>query len=283
MNKKHAMAALVLLLGVGSAVAADVPRKSPADVRIRYATYNAEDVVIVHVRPGVVTRIVLDKDEKITVAGTGLSARCDDEGARWCIKAEKDSNQIWVKPYPGAGTNNLEVSTDKRDYSFKFDVMPGAFYRVVMQYPIQERPLPAYLRARGAGADDQVLTAEASAAVQGKVVQRMRNTNFTLQFANRGEDIAPALVFDDGRYTYFRYPKGREIPAIFAVGPDGQEIRVNYHVEDQDVVVAHRISAVFRLRLGDSVVQVINEGFDPEGVSTETGVTDGSGVREVRK
>jgi type IV secretion system protein VirB9 len=283
MNKKSIAAALAVLLGVGGAFAADVPRKSPADVRIRYATYNAEDVVIVHVRPGVVTRIVLSEDEKITVAGTGLSARCDDEGARWCIKAEKDSNQIWVKPYPGATTNNLEVSTDKRDYSFKFDVSPGAFFRVVMQYPIPERPLPAHLRAKPAAGEEATLTAEASAAVQDKVVQRMRNTNFALQFANGGESIAPALVFDDGRYTYFRYPKGREIPAIFAVGSDGQEIRVNYHVEDQDVVVAHRISAVFRLRLGESVVQVLNQGFDPNGIATETGVTDGSGVREVRQ
>jgi type IV secretion system protein VirB9 len=283
MNKKRVAAALGLLLAVGGACAADVPRKSPADVRIRYATYNAEDVVIVHVRPGVVTRIVLSEDEKITVAGTGLSARCDDEGARWCIKAEKDSNQIWVKPYPGATTNNLEVSTDKRDYSFKFDVAPGAFFRVVMQYPIPERPLPMHLRAKSAVGAETTLTAEASAAVQDKVVQRMRNTNFALQFANGGEAIAPALVFDDGRYTYFRYPKGREIPAVFAVGSDGQEIRVNYHVEDQDVVVAHRTSAVFRLRLGDSVVQVLNQGFDPSGIATETGVTDDSGVREIRK
>lgn len=277
--------AVMLVLGSSMAAAADIPRKSVSDHRIRYVTYNSEQVVILKVRPGVVTRVVLEADEKITVAGTGLSAKCEDEGAQWCIKAEKDSNQIWIKPYPGARFNNLELSSNKRDYSFRLEVDNNAFYRIVMQYPIPEKPMPPYVRDALQGA--QVAAAGSTqvvpdSAVAEKVAQRMRNTNYLLQFGLGGEDVAPTLVFDDGRYTFFRFPKAREIPAVFAVASDGQEVRVNYHMED-DVIVVQRTARKFFLRIGESVVAVINEGWDPAGVSTDSGVTDGSGNREILK
>lgn len=277
--------AAMLILASSLAVAADIPRQSLSDHRIRYVTYNSEQVVVLKVRPGVVTRVVLEADEKITVAGTGLSAKCEDEGAQWCIKAEKDANQIWIKPYPGAKFNNLELSSNKRDYSFRLEVDNNAFYRIVMQYPIQEKPMPPHVRDALQGVQVAAtggVPEVPDSVVSEKVAQRMRNTNFLFQFGAGGEEIAPTLVFDDGRYTFFRFPKGREVPAVFAVAADGQEVRVNYHMED-DVIVAQRTARKFFLRIGESVVAVINEGWDPAGVSTETGVTDGSGKREILK
>lgn len=280
---KHFLSAVTFLVA-GAAFAADVPRESAADYRVRYATYNPEQVVVLKVRPGVVTRIVLEADEKITVAGTGLSARCDDENAQWCIKAEKDANQIWIKPYPGARFNNLELSTNKRDYSFKLDVENVAYYRIVMQYPIAELPMPEAVRSSLAGlaktgtvAAFEPLTA---AELDAKIAQRMRNTNYMIQFGASGEELAPSLIYDDGRYTYFQFPKGREVPAIFAVAADGQEVRVNFHM-DHDLIVVQRTARKFFLRLGESVAAVMNDGWDPEGVATDSGVTDGVGVREV--
>ena len=281
--KKQLCIATASAFAFVAAHAADIPRQSVSDHRIRYATYNSEQVVVLKVRPGVVTRVVLEADEKITVAGTGLSAKCDDEGAQWCIKAEKDSNQIWVKPYPGARFNNLELSTDKRDYSFRLEVDNSAFYRIVMQYPIAEKPMPSHVRESLQGLQTSsvgTIPLVLDERVSEKVSQRMRNTNYLLQFGAGGEELAPTLVFDDGRYTFFRFPKGREVPAVFAVAADGQEVRVNYHMED-DVIVAQRTARKFFLRIGESVVAVINEGWDPAGVSTESGVTDGQGKREI--
>lgn len=280
---KHFLSAVTFLV-TGAAFAADVPRESAADYRVRYATYNPEQVVVLKVRPGVVTRIVLEADEKITVAGTGLSARCDDENAQWCIKAEKDANQIWIKPYPGARFNNLELSTNKRDYSFKLDVENVAYYRIVMQYPIAELPMPEAVRSSLAGLakTDTVASFEplTAAELDAKIAQRMRNANYMIQFGASGEELAPSLIYDDGRYTYFQFPKGREVPAIFAVAADGQEVRVNFHM-DHDLVVVQRTARKFFLRLGESVAAVMNDGWDPEGVATDSGVTDGVGVREV--
>ena len=95
------------------------------------------------------------------------------------------------------------------------------------------------------------------------------NGNYTMQVMAKGEDAAPSLVFDDGRFTYFEFLGAREIPAIFAYGSSDEATRVNWHVRPPYVVV-QRTARKFTLRLGTAVVGVFNEGFDPVGIDTPT-------------
>jgi type IV secretion system protein VirB9 len=137
--------------------------------------------------------------------------------------------------------------------------------------------------------EEDVTDSQAQEFVQPMV----RNANYSKQTTPKSEEIAPSVVFDDGRFTYFRYPKNREIPAIFAIGPAGEEIRVNTHAArlsadpenpkarvTNDYLVVQRLSKKFILRLGTAVVNIINEDFDSYGIETWNGTTTPKLIRQ---
>ena len=98
------------------------------------------------------------------------------------------------------------------------------------------------------------------------------NTNYSIAEGAGSADIVPALVFDDGRFTYFRFPGNREVPAVFHVLGDGSETLVNARMED-DLLVVDRVSRRLMLRAGSAVVGVWNEAFDLDGVPPGDGTT----------
>ncbi|HWU49532.1 MAG TPA: TrbG/VirB9 family P-type conjugative transfer protein [Asticcacaulis sp.] len=236
------------------------PPTSPAhashDPRIRDIAYTPQSVISVPVSRGVVTRIVLEPGEKIIAAATGEPSKCDDDAHKWCVVADADANEIWVKPKLGATHNNLELKTDRRDYSFDFTVGNVTTYRVVLRYPAQQNA------SEGQGDKNAQLVSERMKDAR----PVPRNLNYTLQSNHRGADIKPAAVFDDGAATYFSFPGNVELPTIFAIGSDGKEARANYNMQG-DYMVVQTLAHQFVLRLGKSVVSVWNEAFDPKGVA----------------
>jgi type IV secretion system protein VirB9 len=107
------------------------------------------------------------------------------------------------------------------------------------------------------------------------------NSNYSVAEGQASADIVPALIFDDGRFTYLRFPNNREIPAIFHVLGDGSETLVNTRMEG-DLLVADRVSRQLMLRAGPAVVGVWNEAFDLDGVAPTHGTTV-NGVERVLK
>jgi type IV secretion system protein VirB10 len=87
------------------------------------------------------------------------------------------------------------------------------------------------------------------------------NSHYSIAEGSASQDIVPTLVFDDGRFTYIRFPGNREVPAVFHVLPDGSETLVNTRMED-DLLVVDRVSRRLMLRAGQAVVGVWNEAFD---------------------
>lgn len=311
MNKHSLTAVLIASVFAASSVhALDVPAPSSSDPRIRVVTYKSDDVILVKVQRGVVTRILLEPGEQILIPVVGLSSNCEEANDEWCISAIQGSNQIFVRPRDGARSNNMELHTNKRDYSFAFEVVGGGvshgknsratgsapFYRVVLDYPkpkpVEAPAVPRELLAEGilrrVDANDRPLptvgpdhgmTALQRLQSEGMVI---RNANYSKQVLPKGEDAEPTMVFDDGRFTYFEFPGAREIPAVFAYGSDGQPTRVNWHMQDSFVVV-QRIARRFTLRLGDAVVGVFNEAFDFTGVDTPTATISPAVRREVKE
>lgn len=98
------------------------------------------------------------------------------------------------------------------------------------------------------------------------------NARYALAEGAHSQDIVPTLVFDDGRFTYVRFPGNREVPAVFQVLGDGSEALVNTRVED-DLLVVDRVSRRLVLRAGESVVGLWNEAFDIDGVAPDHGTT----------
>lgn len=282
---------VVFILPIVSASAAELPAPGSLDQRVRYVTYKQDDVTIIHVSRGVITRIVLGEDEKIIIAATGFQGDCAKPEAEWCIRADVGTNHVWVKPKDHATHNNLEIRTDKRDYSLEFQVLADhklprsrkpsegqgpeeAMYRVIFRHPLP-LPNPQTVMAINASLDhskqvreDQQTLAERLASF----TPEPKNWAYSMEVVSGSDEIAPALVFDDGRFTYFSFPPNRDIPAIFYLSPVGEETRLNVHMEKEFAVV-ERMGRRFVLRLGQAVVGVWNDAYERDGVPPANGVT----------
>ena len=90
------------------------------------------------------------------------------------------------------------------------------------------------------------------------------------------------MVFDDGHFTYFRWPEAVSVPALFLAAADGSESLVNYSVRDGFQVV-EQTAPRFVLRNGKDVTVVINEAWrDPVPVAGSPKPADPSIARDVR-
>ncbi len=94
--------------------------------------------------------------------------------------------------------------------------------------------------------------------------------------------LAPTAAYDNGRFTYFSFDNGRELPLIYKVMADGTEMLLNSHVEG-DTVVIHETAKHFVLRLGKSVLGLENRSFDEQGTFNRTGTGNHDFVRISRE
>lgn len=277
-----ALFALVATVGSGLGGAAELPAPSDHDARVRYIDYVADQVTVVTVRRGAVTRIVLGENEHILVAASGFGADCTKLESEWCVRADVGTNQVWIKPKVNATENNLELKTDKHDYSFEFRVLPdtrrggGAepMFRVIFRYPEDVVRANAALAISMAVPDPAVeFAAKEKQLLDDRLLADRpvpRNWKYSMQVLPGSADIAPSLVFDDGHFTYLRFSGNREIPTIFYISPAAEEGRVNFHM-DGDLAVVQRMGKQFVLRLGAQTVGIWNDAFDAEGVPPKEG------------
>lgn len=275
----------ILLLALAAAslpgIAATAPRDTQ-DTRLRTVFYDPHAVLTVPVKRGVVTLITLDPDEGITDLAAGLGGDCTKSESAWCIAAQAGGRNVFVKPKSLASApNNLAVVTDRRTHTFQFVVLAdtapqppvfrlqvsapprrapaaqAATSRLPMLPPLEVAPLPR---------PEEIVSERLQAKPQ------VMNTQYSMAQGRASEDIVPTLVFDDGRFTYLRFPGNRELPAVFHVHSDGGETLINARMED-DMLVVDRVSRRLMLRAGVAVVGLWNDAFDPDGAPPGEGVT----------
>jgi len=272
-------------------VAAPTDSTGP-DPRLREVTYDPRAVVTVPVKRGVVSLIVLDPDEMITEVAAGLGGDCTKPEAAWCIAAQSGGRNLFVKAKSSANApNNLAVVTDRRTHAFRFVVLPDGdarqpVYRLVVRAPA---PPPAVLKpsVRSEPPIAALPVAPPPPSPQAIVAERLQakpqvlNTDYSIAEGEASQDIVPTMVYVDGRFTYFKFPGNREVPAVFHVLGDGSETLVNARMED-DLLVVDRVSRRLMLRSGSAVVGVWNEAFDLDGAPPAGGTTV-SGVQRLLK
>ena len=96
--------------------------------------------------------------------------------------------------------------------------------------------------------------------------------NFGKSPASR--DMAPTAVYDDGRFTVIRLPKGAEIPAVYQVLPEDGEQIVKSHVDTKThSIVVEKVCRELRLRNGQAVVGIYNENWGVLIKDTPAGTT----------
>jgi type IV secretion system protein VirB9 len=299
--KRLLLCVVMVVVGVGAFASADAAELAPSDLRLREVTYDPRAVVTVPVKRGVVTLVVLDADEAITEVAAGLGGDCSKPEAAWCVAAQPGGRNLFVKPKSAANApNNLAVVTDKRSHAFRFVVLADAdaklpVYRLVVKASTV-RSIASLKPSVSDAASDAAshaasLTALSMAAAavalppspQELVAERLQakaqvlNSSYSIAEGQGSEDIAPSLVFDDGRFTYFRFAGNREVPAVFAVLGDDSETLVNTRMEDE-LLVVDRVSRRLMLRAGNAVVGIWNDAFDLDGQAPEGGTTV-NGVR----
>jgi len=260
----------------GEATASDIPRGSKYDNRIQHVTYNAGDVVVIRALPGLGARIVFSPGETILDIASGFTQGWEFADRRNILyvkpkSIKADDGQASMSPVAGKWDTNLMVTTNVRMYDFDLCLLPGSTrgrpsqnqriaYRVEFRYPDSDA-------AKARLAADKKAT-ERKLAVK----QAPRNWNYSMQIGEKSRGIAPTMAYDDGRFTYLRFPNNRDFPAVFIVAADKTESIVNTHVE-KDVLVVQRVSPELVLRLGSAVVGIYNDRFDMDGLPPTNGTT----------
>ena len=273
-----------------AAQAAEPPVDGEPDPRVRAVPYDSGSIITVNVRRGVATEIDLEPTEAIAFAATGYGADCEakESEASWCIAAIPGQHVVFVKPRSSAvGENNLQVVTaNGHSYSFVFALLGQSdrrepVHRLAVHLP---KPPPSRAPATTTALLSPIAPPTAAQLVADRLsaVPKVVNPAYSVAVGKGSEDIVPNLVFDDGRFTYFRFPGNREIPAVFQRGSDGVESVVNAEMEG-DLLRVDRVGRQFYLRMGNQAVRVWNDAFEIDGRPPAGGTTAGGVERATRK
>lgn len=233
--------ACALLAAYRPALAAESPLPGPVDPRIRTVFYNPLQVVTLDGFFGYQMMIEFGPEERIENVSIG-------DGLAWQVTPNRRASLLFLKPVAKTAGTNMTVVTNLRRYAFELRARksagpraPDMAYVVRFTYPAEPVPPPAPPPAPP------------------KPPERKN-----LAYTYTGSRLSlPALVFDDGQFTYFQWPEAVPTPAIFLASADGSESIVNYGVRDGYVVV-EQLAPRFVLRNGKEVTTVINEAWrDP--------------------
>ena len=251
---RQALALLLCLSVPASALALETPRSSRLDHRVRYVNYNPADVIQLDAVIGVATHIELEPGENYVYHVFG-----DSQAYAFTHK----NNHLFFKPTAEDADTNLIVITDRRDYSFRLSYSDNrsapALYKLVIRYPeVQAR---------------QRAQAKQKAAVE-RALQTAGNPVNWMTYTRSGDAaIAPVHAWDDSRQTWLQFAPEADIPTVYRVTPDGQEVITNHHMADERTMVLHRTSARWHLRLGNQVLAIHNDTYGTTAVPAHTGTT----------
>lgn len=239
--KRLALALLLSVAGGQWAAADQQPTASRYDDRIRYVTYNGADVVRVDTAAGFATHIRLEEGEEYITHAFG-------DAEAWSFAIER--NHVFIKPRAEKADTNLIIVTDRRAYNFQLVYHESAGKAPIFQLSFHY-PDTAAKAAAAAKTEKALETAFLTPAGPLRTSYTMAG-DFT---------IAPLNVWDDGKFTYFRFPGNRDVPAIYMVDPDGRESIVNRSSggKANDVVVVQKVNEKWSLRLGNQALAVFNE------------------------
>tara|TARA_R110001606_G_scaffold241078_1_gene389080 strand:+ start:6784 stop:7653 length:870 start_codon:yes stop_codon:yes gene_type:complete len=287
MKTGHFIATIAITLIASPAYASETPQPTAEDSRIREVIYSEAQVFRIVGVFRSATQIVFSSGERVEYVALG-------DTVSWEV-APAD-NSLFIKPRERAGATNLIVITrsnaGNRTYTFELSARRGGisartsdtFFKVKFRYPREEAAAAQAAETQAAYAQSLALQSGAiRSALDLAVLEGRRNLNYSVQGSSK---IQPSEITDNGQFTALRFPNQRELPAFFAVNPDGSESIVPFDVRDEFVVI-HGVYAQLRLRRGKEVLCVFNEAPDVYGRDPKTGTassivnrTSGSNDRE---
>lgn len=262
--KRLALYTIMAAMVSNQAFALDIPKNSTYDHRIRYVTFNPADVVQIDTVLGVATHIALEPGEEYVTHAFGDSAS---------YTFSRKGNHLFLKPKAEQANTNLIVVTDRRSYKFRLEfgrTRANATYELSFHYPDTQARVSKEALARAA-VDDAF-----------KVEPGQAN----LKYSMSGDvDIAPVNAWDNGRFTFFKFPANADLPAIYVVDSEGVESLVNATTKGagNNILMVHKVNPKFMVRLGDRALAVFNEAYDAQGIENTTGTASPAVERVIKQ
>ncbi len=227
---------LMIIAGPARAQKLQVPISGAVDPRVQTVNYKEDSIVSLRGHYGYQMSVEFGADERIENVSIG-------DSLAWQVTPNRRADTLFLKPIELNAATNMAVITNKRRYSFQLSAEdptgpadPNVIYRVKFIFP----PEP------------NETVPEAKAIVTG-----VKNADYSVSGSPR---IVPARIYDDGTSTYFEWARGVATPAVFAIGPDGQEAVVNFIMRG-NVMVVERVGPSFILRNGSEATLVSNNGW----------------------
>ncbi len=287
-------ASLVPLAPTAQLAHADqVPAAGQYDSRMRYVAYNPGQVVHLSTLVGNTMVVSFAADETVTSVAVTDSLH---------LAAVPKGNYLFFKPSAPLALQPVIVLTQRVDgslrrYVFEIETVAAplatggdapVFYSVQFTYPADVAAVAAARAAAEARRVEQ-LNAQALAQANQRAAEALLDAARTDPFAGprnykylgQGDkSLVPLAVWDNGYSTVLQFEGNARIPAVFVIDPDGKEATASYSVSGSTVQIG-QTAREFRLRDGDTVLNIFNLGFDAVGGNPGTGTTSPDVTRTV--
>lgn len=259
----------LMLASIQPAVAAGRKSDSPYDHRIKSVVYNPADTVVVNCVIGLSLTITVAPGERYVTHAFG-------DTAGWRL-SQKD-NHIIIWPMNANSDTNLTLITDRHVYQILLHFIgsrsggsdlgnsAGTFIKtpwamksatLALNYIYPDDDRAASIAKTNA---QRVRDALSSASDQGLV-----NMSYSRSDEPGTEDIRPVNVWDNYRFTSFKFEPNSQLPTITYINAAGKEEVPNVHIEgpNHNIIVAQNVARQWRIRAGDKVVGVLNANYNP--------------------
>ena len=270
MKVTRLLIAIFIAVSCAQAFADTYSAVSGESSRVRRVEY--KDNIVVSATGYADHPILIDMDPK-----EPIEDKAGGKMSNW--EVYKNGARMYVRPLDDARAMTLIIATKTRSYVF--DMVPGKGWpptgfvsKIIFTYP-EKSSSPEALEKRDRSIRD-------GRSPLSDALKAARNMQYSVERTTVVSDIQPREVFDDGRFTYFKFPANLPIPAIYQSTPGGKdEWLVNSH-KDGEYVVMQAVGASWNLRSGPTLLGIFNDAYDATGAAPIDDTTITGLKREVR-
>lgn len=247
--------AAVLICFATTASAQLSPTPLRGDSRLVQHIFDADNTYLVLTKPKAVTHLQFGADELIQSVAAG-------DTANWELTPTKNRKNLFIKPKFDDMTTSMTVLTDRRTYQFVLQSTGEGrkwYQRVSWVYGESLLTLDGTASdgSEAPGPEKRAATAEPGRTQANQMPAGLQAENLRFNYEISGDaPFRPLVVFDDGRFTYFKLATSlQEMPALFAVIEGNDYSLVNFEIKG-DYLVAQRLLEHAVLKLGKAEVKV---------------------------
>jgi len=206
---------LLVLIGLASAmpaIAQVYPTPGEQTPRIQTVAWAPGQSVVLTALPQTALTVMLEPGERIE--------RVTLSGSRsWEVDVSAETDSFQIVPQLNAAPASLRVETDLRRYDFALEVGESLLSAYLVRFEFEP---PAHM-----------MLSEGEPEAAATPID-----NLTWSYRLRGDrSVRPASIRDNGSKTVIEYAPGQALPAVFAIGPSGDEEVVDGHMRDGKYVI----------------------------------------------